>query len=339
MRNIRSLIHLSKIRRSMIGTWLSALTAASLVLVVMAPAVAHGQARPAQLAFALTTGNVLVRMDTTSPSIVAGRVAVTGLQAGESLVGIDFRPANNALYAVGSTGRLYSVDPNRGVAQAIGAGPVATALRGTAFGVDFNPSVDRLRVVSTDAQNLRINVDTLEVLNDGALAYAAGDRNAGAPPSVVAAGYTNNAAGATPTMLFVVDASRDVLALQNPPNDGVLNTVGPLGVNTSEVTAFDVASGTGMAYAVLTPAGATASTLYMVNLTTGAATRVGVIGGGQPVRGLALVLDGTSSFAPVTPGRLPQTGASTDWLMATLAGAGVLLLGAGLARRRRPLTA
>ena len=271
-------------------------------------------AMPLLLAFGLTTGNALIRFNTATPAMVLGRATLSGLQAGETLLGIDFRPANNTLYGVGSSGRLYAVNPTSGAARMVGAGPLDPAPRSSALGVDVNPVPDRLRVVGTDGQNLRVNMDTLDVIVDGALAYAAGDRNAGARPNVVAAGYTNNMAGAQTTMLYVIDSGLDVLALQNPPNDGVLNTVGPLGLNAADMAGFDVAPGTGTAYAALTPAGASASSLYMVDLSSGAARAVGPIGGGQPLRGLALVLDGTATFPAggAGPLMLPRTGAAAD---------------------------
>jgi Domain of unknown function (DUF4394) len=316
---------------------LTALTTAAAISLSVAGATApqaNAQTpRPAQLAFGLTSGNALVRFDTANPGMILGRASVRGLQAGETLVGIDFRPANNALYGVGSTGRLYTVDPASGVAQQVGNGPLPVPVQGTAFGVDVNPVPDRLRVVSTQGQNLRINMDTLETLTDGGLAYAAGDRNAGQRPTVVGAAYTNNMAGATATMLYVVDSGRDVLALQNPPNDGVLNTVGALGVDASEMVGFDVAPGTGAAFAALTTPGAGASSLYSVDLATGAARRVGAIGGGQTLRGMALVLDGTATYGAGGPLMLPRTGlgGATSGL---IAGAVSLLLG-GLALRGR----
>ena len=114
---------------------------------------------------------------------------------------------------------------------------------------------------------------------------------------MVGAAYTNNMAGATATMLYVVDAGRDVLALQNPPNDGVLNTVGALGVDASEMVGFDVAPGTGAAFAALTAPGAGVQPpCTPIDLASGAARRVGPIGGGQTLRGMALVLDGTATY-------------------------------------------
>ena len=49
--------------------------------------------------------------------------------------------------------------------------PMFIVLTGTAFGVDFNPTVDRLRVVGDDGQNLRINVDNGVATADGSLNF------------------------------------------------------------------------------------------------------------------------------------------------------------------------
>jgi hypothetical protein len=256
--------------------------AALLAAATLAPA-AHGQGGPDMVA--LTTGNALVRFNGASPASAGAPVAITGLQAGESIVGIDARPANGRLYALGSTGRLYTLDPATGAATQSGA--AALSLNGSVFGVDFNPVPDRLRIVSDADQNLRVNVETAEAVVDGTLAYAGTDANAGADPKVVAAGYTNSVAGAQSTTLYVIDADLDVLATQSPPNEGVLNTVGPLGVDASDLTAFDIAPDGNRAFAALTTAGGSTSDLYAIDLQTGAATRVGTIGGGQAIRGLA----------------------------------------------------
>ena len=93
---------------------------------------------------------------------------------------------------------MYTIDPVTGAAVAIGAAPFTPALDGTEFGVDFNPQVDRLRVVSNTGQNLRINPDTGAVVPTGPdkpLMFASNDRNAGTSPNVVGAAYTNNFAG------------------------------------------------------------------------------------------------------------------------------------------------
>jgi hypothetical protein len=163
-------------------------------------------------------------------------------------------------------------------------------MSGTAFGFDFNPTVDRIRVTSDADINLRVHPDTgALVATDGPLAYAADDPNVGQNPFVTASAYTNNFAGATTTTLYDIDTNLDVLVTQIPPNSGTLNTVGPLGVNATDVNGFDIATFSGTAFAALNTGG-NESVLYTVNLATGAVTPVGQIGpaGTGAVRGLAV---------------------------------------------------
>ncbi len=235
----------------------------------------------------LTSGSKLVRFSSLTPGTIASSVAIAGLQSGESLLGIDFRPATGQLYALGSTSRLYTLDPATGVATLVGAGAFAPALSGAAFGLDINPVVDRIRVVSDTGQNIRLNPNTGAAVVDTQLAYAVSDPHVGQTPSIVSAAYTNNAAGATITTLYDIDSNLDILVIQNPPNGGALNTVGALGVNTSNTVGFDIAAQSETAFAALT-VGST-SQLYIVNLTSGAATLVGAIGGTDTIRGIAIM--------------------------------------------------
>jgi hypothetical protein len=230
----------------------------------------------AQTVYAVTTTNQLVTFNADAPNTIVSQQAIMGLQSGETLLGIDVRPANGGLYALGSTSRVYTLDPATAMATAVGA-PFTPALSGTSFGFDFNPTVDRIRVVSNTGQNLRLNPDTGAVGTnpdtgaptiDGRLAYAAEDANAGRQPSAVGAGYTNSVAGATSTQLFVIDAQQGVLALQNPPNEGVLNTVGALGVTPTTLTGFDIAP-SGMAYVAITSGAMLPTTGAASNVTLG----------------------------------------------------------------------
>ena len=85
---------------------------------------------------------------------------ITGLQTGETLLGLDMRPANGQLYALGSSNRLYTLNTSSGLATAVGTAAFTPALSGTAFGFDFNPTVDRIRIVSNTGQNLRAHPET-----------------------------------------------------------------------------------------------------------------------------------------------------------------------------------
>lgn len=138
--------------------------------------------------------------------------------------------------------------------------------------VDFNPQADRLRIVSDTDQNLRVNVDNGVTTVDLAINPAS---------DLGGAAYTNNTAGATFTSLYTIDAGADTLNLQNPPNDGDQITVGALGINVSAAAGFDIAPGTGIAFAALTQGGITS--LYTINLVTGAASLVGQIGDGDTI--------------------------------------------------------
>ncbi|MDQ4119962.1 MAG: DUF4394 domain-containing protein [Acidobacteriota bacterium] len=237
-------------------------------------------------AYGVTTTNQLVRFDTTTPNNATVIGSITGLQVAEDILGIDFRPANGQLYALGSSSRLYTINLITGAATPVGAAG-AFSLSGGSYGFDFNPTVDRIRVVSNAGQNLRLNP------NDGTLTAVDTNLNPGSP-AVTAAAYTNNVQGATTTTLYVIDTNSNTLFIQNPPNNGTLVSVGGLGVATTSNNGFDIAAD-GTAYAAIAVSGTTR--LYTVNLTTGAATLVGVIGDGtMTLRAFAVALPNTPGF-------------------------------------------
>jgi hypothetical protein len=142
--------------------------------------------------------------------------------------------------------------------------------------VDFNPVADRPRVIGSDGTSLRVNVDDGKVTVDGSHKYKDGDANAGKTPKVVAGAYTNSWKGTAATTLFNIDAATGALVTQAPPNDGVLNTVGSLGMAISGPVAFNVvASAPEKNDAWL----ATGGSLYAVDLKTGKATMAGKLEG------------------------------------------------------------
>ena len=101
----------------------------------------------AQTAYAITGGTQLVHFNVATPGTLSSPIPISGLQLGEIILGIDFRPASGHLFALGSTSRIYTVSTTTGIVSQIGASG-AFALSGAAFGFDFNPTVDRIRVVS-----------------------------------------------------------------------------------------------------------------------------------------------------------------------------------------------
>jgi Domain of unknown function (DUF4394) len=235
--------------------------------------------------YALNTSNQLLEFDRNDPVSIRSRVNIAGLSAGEKVVGRDFRTATGELFAIGSSNQVYVLDIATGVATKVGS-PFTPALEGTKFTVDFNPTVDRIRVMSNTGQNLRLNPDTGAVAaTDGTLAYAAGDANAGSRPNIVNGAYINSIPGATTTTLYNIDATLGILTTQNPPNNGTQNTVGSLGVATGDQVGFDIST---EVLAALRPAGSRGSLLYSVNLSSGGATLIGEIGCGEEIIDLAL---------------------------------------------------
>lgn len=238
--------------------------------------------------YGLTGSDRLISFNKMAPERILSDVPIGGLEPDETIVGMDFRPANGRLYAVGSTSQVYAVMLRTGMARPVG-GPFTPALDGTSFGVDFNPTVDRIRLVSDADQNLRLDPNTgATAATDIALQYGATDPNAGTDPNVVGAAYTNNMAGATTTTLYDIDSGLNALVRQDPPNNGTLVTEGPLGVNTTGQVGFDIAPGYG-ALAAMRPEGMK-SRLYKINVTTGDATKIGPIGSGRNIKDIAIPL-------------------------------------------------
>jgi hypothetical protein len=216
---------------------------------------------------------------------------VSGLQSGERILGIDFRPANGQLFALGSTSRLYRLDTASGAATPVGNAAFTPALSGTEFGFDFNPTVDRIRLVSDATQDLRLNPNNGAVAAvDGAIGFNAADRNVGTPANLVASAYTNNFGTSTSTVLFGIESNLDVLVTQSPPNNGTLNTIGALGIDALGPVGFDIMSdqlGTDNGFASIN------GSLYLINLGSGAAMLIGAINNPSPIAGIA----GTASTA------------------------------------------
>src|SRR5690348_12990411 len=58
-------------------------------------------------ALGVTGGSMLIRFNTATPGTINATVPITGLAGGDTIVGLDFRPATGQLYGLGSGSRLY----------------------------------------------------------------------------------------------------------------------------------------------------------------------------------------------------------------------------------------
>ena len=161
------------------------------LLVVIAGCACGTLTASAETLFGLDQSNRIFRFDSAAPGAITflnSGSPIAGLATNEILVGIDFRPVattsanaslNGALYAVGLSNRLYTIKTDSGQATQVGAAG-GFMLSGNAFGVDFNPVPDLLRVVSELDQNIRLFPNTGALAGtDTPLAYATGDSGLG----------------------------------------------------------------------------------------------------------------------------------------------------------------
>ena len=259
-----------------------------------------------ETAYAVTVSNQLIAFNAGQPQLILSKQALTGLQAGESVVGIDYRVARGQLYALSSAGRLLRIDTQQAAVQPIGQ-PIDVVAGSAPLGFDFNPTVDRIRVVDPSGRNLRLHPDTGAVVDsdpqaagtqaDGRLAYEPGDAAAGRQPHIVAAAYTYNKVNEKLTTNYAIDALQGTLVMQGTregatpavsPNTGRLTTVGKLGVPAFSNASLDIADLSNAAFLATDSQGDRESRWYGVDLVTGKATYIGSIRTGEVVRGIAI---------------------------------------------------
>ncbi|MEU4834373.1 DUF4394 domain-containing protein [Streptosporangium sp. NPDC023615] len=236
----------------------------------------------------LTSDQRLVAFDIRFPGRVRDLGGISGLQGDTGIVGIDYRVRGGELYGVGDQGGVYTLG---GAGKATKVSQLTVALSGSAFGVDFDPAADVLRVVGDTGQNLRHDLEG-PVAAEGPTALTTTGRTVAdrpltttpvppatapvAAPGVSGIGYTNNdLSAATATALFDVDTTTDRLGLQSPADAGLLTPTGNLRVAVTDPAGFDVYSSlrggvtvSNSAFATLKVAGR--YRLYGLNLLTGA---------------------------------------------------------------------
>lgn len=229
----------------------------------------------------------LLSFDSATPGTQTTIGNITGIIAGHTLRGIDFRPSTGQLYAMstnlgGGTAQLYTIDLTTGAATTVGGAIALTGSTSTRVSLDFNPVVDALRVVTGSGQNYRVNPNTGALIARDTDIVTSGS---GATPLISGVAYTNNFAGATQTTLYAYDFLLDNLGTIGgingvpSPNGGVFSIVGNSGVVTGDAGAgFDISGATGMAYLSVDDffdsAGVNAE-FFSINLVTGALTQIG----------------------------------------------------------------
>lgn len=206
---------------------------------------------------------------------------ISGLSAGERLLGVDLRPTDGLVYGLTSQNRLYTLDTTTGAAT-FKSTLSGASVAGQSIGIDFNPVADfagasSLRVITGTGNNYAINANT------GVVGNVAG-ANIGSGYTAVS--YINSIPGTAPTStgLYYVNTNSDSLhflgtGFNNPAGAGGIQLVGSLGVNALSAGGFDVL-GNGHAYALFNlDDGTLDSQLFSINLATGTATYLTTLNG------------------------------------------------------------
>jgi len=256
----------------------------------------EGREVPAIL-FGVTTTNQLVVLDSANPNVILRSIPLTlFLAPGEVITDIDVRPATGGLYGHSSLGRLLEINPISALAIPVGNSVTPTVPN---IGMDFDPNTDRLRILTSQRDNLVVDPSDGTLSRTGApLAYLPGDPAAGIAPHITGAAFTNNDPNLSSHFLLAIDHARDTLVRvgKTSLNDGLLTTIGSLGADVTNRVGFDIAPQSNVAFASLQKAGQGFSKLFTIDTSTGQATRIGRIGGGILLNDIAVDTRGTSGF-------------------------------------------
>lgn len=260
---------------------------AACALAALLPAAAH-----AETLFGLTDDHRIVSFNANTPGVMISSGAISGINPGDRLIGLDLRAVDRTLYTMGTSGTIYRLEPVALGAggtstingfNAVNLGAISTQLTGSSFGFDFNPVPDRLRVISDSNQNLRLNP---LISPPGTITDTPVTLNGTQGIDLLAVAYTNNLPGATTTVLYGLDARTGSLVRALNANAGTYvstnlagNPFAPLGLtlDNSMAVGFDISGGTGRAYFNRF------NDLYSLDLARGTPTLLGRFAGGNLV--------------------------------------------------------
>ncbi len=190
---------------------------------------------------------------------------ISGVQSGETIVGIDFRPANGKLIALGinagsDLGTLYNMDAQTGAVTAIGtagnvklvdaSGVAIDFPAADAWGIDVNPKIDRVRAITSSGLNFRMSPSTGLPIDGNAVAAGinpdGGLKGDNTSSSKIA--FASNVLGTTITTQYNLDQASLSLFIQSFPDDGVLSLIAPITtspgntLNFSQALGFDISN-------------------------------------------------------------------------------------------------
>ncbi len=271
----------------------------------------------------------LVSFSADAPGTLLTDIPIVGLTGGERVVGMDFVPHSDELSGVvrdglANTSRLVKIDRESGALTTYFT-PIALANNSGYFGVSYS-GVNGDMYITNGVSNITVAPSSvIGALTRTSYAFAPGDVGFGLTPLIQSIAHTRSSGLSQPDTLYGVYFQTGALVRVGGVNgaaptqaSGQIFTVGSLGLGISIAEpygGFDIQAGTNIGYASLRVGITTvANNLYTINLTTGAATLVGVIGppgAGTRIEGLAIAppsqcldIDGDGVLLPTTDGLL-----------------------------------
>ncbi len=284
----------------------------------------------AQSMVGITDANSIFTMaNVSSPSSISGPYSVSGVTAGQVLIGIDKRPSTGELYALGYnaitlSAQLYKIT-NSGTAYtatAVGSGTSSINLgAGNSSAFDFVSTVDnQIRIVGRNGNNYIMDVATGAVTSTGtsSIAFALGDVHVSLGGTLAATAFTNSYYGtdntqevgfdATNNTLVTFDAGTYANGFNNTAYD--MHSIGATGTGLSILlsnaigmdTWFDTTAHNNIIFmSANTLTTGTHLYKYDMSSTSGLMTDIGIIGSGAlNVNDIAFDNNGGGSSATVT---------------------------------------
>jgi hypothetical protein len=239
--------------------------------------------------YALTSTGSILKFQTSKPSNLTSSAQVTGLPSDDGLVSMAYLPSSGTAYCVTTNNELCTLDPDTGVASIVTssfASGTSITLSGQ-IATSFDPVANELRLINA-SYNLLIPTAGTSATAATEVTFANNDTNSGKTPSLAAIAYNNQVSGATSDTLYALDVGTSSLVQVGNSGDstttsadnGILQTIGSLGVSFNSNAGFVIEQVHGTAYAALQQSGAGAS-LYTIDLSSGIASSVGAIDDGQ----------------------------------------------------------
>ena len=273
--------------------------------------------------YGITNANAIFTMNNVAtPGSINGPFSVSGVAAGQVLVGLDSRSGNGLLYALAydsvmHNAELYTISSSGSVYSATAvSGTLASMDLGSTNNVamDFVSTADnQLRVIGRNGNNYIMNAVNGTVMSTGTsgLSFPSGDLHAGSG-IMAATAFTNSFYGSDATTQVGYDVVNNVLVSLDTPKfanlfNYVSNTMHSIGITTGVVFATGSSIGMDVWYDSATHVNSifmTGNTLltgahlyrYDLNGITGTLTDLGAIGSGSlNVRDIAFGAQGAST--------------------------------------------